>query len=540
MTMHVRKVAFDPRTLPLLAKSLDPKDAAQYDVALKSMSGFLQEVAKSYEDMNFRPEGTPEFFAKATFSQPGGATTGLNYYDLELGAKFLYPVLTPLRNEIPRVSGKGGIQANWRAVTGVNTTGLRIGVSGGNRGAVQAVSTADYTAAYKGIGLETSVDFEAQYSGAGFDDIRAIGAKVGLEATMLGEEILLLGGNTSVALGTTPTPALAALTSGGTLSDQTLSVICFALSLDAVVNGSVVGGIQGSITRTNADGSSDTFGGGAAGRSTNATQVLSAGTSVQAVSATVGASANGVNGACGYAWFWGAAGSEVLGAITTINSVVITAAAAGTQTAASLGSADNSTNNLVFDGLLYQAFKPGSNAYIKFMATGTAGTGTPLTADGAGGIVEIDALLKDRWDRYRLSPDTMWVSSQEANNISKKILTGTSTSAQRFVFTSAQDALAGGMMMTTYNNKFSMAGAKTLQIKIHPNLPAGTILFTSRSLPYPVSNVNNVMQVRTRQDYYQIEWPLRARRYESGVYADEVLQHYFPPSMAVLTNIANG
>jgi hypothetical protein len=32
----------------------------------------------------------------------------------------------------------------------------------------------------------------------------------------------------------------------------------------------------------------------------------------------------------------------------------------------------------------------------------------------------------------------------------------------------------------------------------------------------------------------------RARRYETGVYADEVLQHYFPPSMAVIANIAAG
>ena len=83
-------------------------------------------------------------------------------------------------------------------MTGINTTGLRIGVSGGNRGGVQAVSTQDYSAAYKGIGIETSVDFEAQYAGMGFDDVRAIGAKIGLEACMLGEELLILGGNTSV------------------------------------------------------------------------------------------------------------------------------------------------------------------------------------------------------------------------------------------------------------------------------------------------------------------------------------------------------
>src|SRR4029077_13925855 len=89
-----------------------------------------------------------EGLAKSTFAQNASATSGLTFYDLEVGAKLLYPVLTPLRNSIPRVSGKGGVQAAWRAITAINTTGMRIGVSGGNRGAVQAVATQDYTAAY--------------------------------------------------------------------------------------------------------------------------------------------------------------------------------------------------------------------------------------------------------------------------------------------------------------------------------------------------------------------------------------------------------
>ena len=37
-----------------------------------------------------------------------------------------------------------------------------------------------------------------------------------------------------------------------------------------------------------------------------------------------------------------------------------------------------------------------------------------------------------------------------------------------------------------------------------------------------------------------MEWPLRSRRYEYGVYTDQVLQVYFPPANAVLTNIARG
>ena len=488
----------------------------------------LDQIKKAYST----PIEDP--LAKSTFSQPGSAISGLNYYDLELGAKFLVPVLTPLRNEIPRVSGKGGIQANWRAITGINTTGLRLGVSGGNRGAVMAVTTADYIASYKGIGLEANVDFEAGYAAQGFDDVRAQAGLRGLQATMLGEEAIILGGNTSSALGTTATPSLSTATTGGTLAAATWSVICVALSFDAVINGSVAGGIQASITRTNADATTDTFGGGAAQKSANATQVTTGATST--ISATVTAK----QGAFGYAWFWGTAGSETLGAITSINSVLITAAATGTQTAASLPSADNSTNNLVFDGLLTIAAKSGSGSYLATQATGTAGVGTPLTSDSAGGVVEIDTALKWFWDNYRLSPDTIWVNSQEALNISKKIVAGSSNAAQRFVFNAVQDAIGGGIMVRTYLNRFSMGGGQTLDIRVHPNMPAGTILFTSRSIPYPLSGVGNVIQIRTRQDYYQIEWPLRTRKYEYGVYADEVLQHYFPPSMGVITNIANG
>jgi predicted RNA methylase len=36
--------------------------------------------------------------------------------------------------------------------------------------------------------------------------------------------------------------------------------------------------------------------------------------------------------------------------------------------------------------------------------------------------------------RNRLSPDTMWVNSQEVLNISRKILSGSQTAAQRFIF----------------------------------------------------------------------------------------------------------
>ena len=66
------------------------------------------------------------------------------------------------------------------------------------------------------------------------------------------------------------------------------------------------------------------------------------------------------------------------------------------------------------------------------------------------------------------------------------------------------------------------------------------MLFTTTEIPYPMNGVGNVMQVKCRRDYYQLEWPVTKRQYEYGVYADEVLQHYAPFSLGVISNIANG
>ena len=86
---------------------------------------------------------------------------GLVWYDLEPTAKLLYPVITPLRNMIPRVSGAGGTAVNWKQITAVNANKQSAGVSEGNRTARITTTAANKNATYKGLGLEDSVSFEA-------------------------------------------------------------------------------------------------------------------------------------------------------------------------------------------------------------------------------------------------------------------------------------------------------------------------------------------------------------------------------------------
>jgi hypothetical protein len=531
----------------------------------------LNEVLDLMKQAQANPASPPEDIFKAstwpTGAPSGAATAGLTYYDLEAPAKKTYPVITPLRNRIARVGGGKGTAINWKAITGINTNGLEGGVSSGNRGGVIATTIVDKLAAYRGIGFEDFVDFEADMAAQGFDDVRARAVEGLLRSLMIYEEKLDVGGNTATALGTTPTPTTA-LVAGGALTAQATNVICIALTLQGYLGASVAGGVVvGPVSRTNADSSTDAYGSGAARKSAASAQTTAGGN--LSISATVAA----VRGAVAYAWYIGASGSELLHSITTINSQLFVANAAGTQNASAHPASDQSVNALVWDGLITQCYggasaaltalttigatatiytstgTNGSGSLIGQMATGTAGTGTPLTADGKGGVVEIDAMLRAFWDVYRLSPDTMYVSSQEAQNITLKILAGSSNPAFRFNFGADQRGLMGGVVATTYLKKFApgfsanpdaMGTGSDVKIRIHPNIPSGTILFYTDQLPYPTSNIGNVVQKKTRRDYYQLEWPLRSRKYEYGVYMDGVLQNYFTPAFGLLTNIANG
>lgn len=510
------------------------------------MSNTASEAARQTLELLKQAQGNPDSELAKAWTQSASATSGITAYDLEAPSKKLYPVITPLRNEIPRVSGKGGIQANWRAVTGVNTGQMLPYVSQGNRSGVIATSTQDYTAAYKGLGLEDYVTFEADYAGENFEDVKALAVEGLLRAMMIAEEKVILGGNTSFALANTPTPTLSSANSGGSLTGNvSYGVGCVALTFEGYMLAAVNTGVVQSYVRTNADGTSDTINGGTAQPSAQANVTTAVSSNVSTISASVTA----VAGAVAYAWFWGlAAGNLTLGAITTINSVRITAAAAGASVSPgtanfnALAASSKAQNSLAFDGLLTFAQQSSLGSYQGVLGTGTAGTGTPLTSDNAGGIVEIDAALKSFWDLYRLSPTTLWVNSQEMNNIGLKILAASSSNpgAQRFVFNADQGMLGGGVVVKEYLNKFAMDGNTVLKIRLHPNMPPGTMLFTTSKLPYPLSNVTNVLQMRMRRDYYQIEWPQTSRKYQYGVYEDGVLQNFFPPSQGIITNIANG
>ncbi len=482
--------------------------------------------------------------SKTTVAQ----SLGLNAVDLRGPAVNLFPVLTPLRNTLPReLSQQGDTATRWKAITAVNTGIVTAGVAEGRRGGEISVTEQDFLATYAGLGLEASINWEAVWAGGKVFDNKATLTKALLNSVMIAEEMVLLGGNASLVLTQPAAPVLSAAIAGGTITaSQSCVVFVVALTLEGLrlatgnINGlglnPVTSGnlVAGQVSRPNIDGTSTTFGGGnsiVSGASNfNTTGTIG---TTNSFTATVAA----VKGAAAYAWYLGPSGSGAAGAglaaITTTNFVTLTANAASPQKANDARvTSDNSANATEFDGFLTLAQKTNSGAYYKTLDNAF------LTSDGANGIVEIDAALQSFWDNARLSPNEIWVHSQEARNINKKIINAGTSSLVRFTTQQANEPfIMGGTSVAKYWNKFT---AQWIDLNIHPAMPAGTILFKTNEIPYPMAEVGAVSLVRCRRDYYQIEWPFVSRQYVYGVYSDEVLVCRAPLGLGVIANIGNG
>src|SRR5208283_977399 len=114
--------------------------------------------------------------------------------------------------------GGVGMATNYRVVLAVDDNNVGIGVATGSRGGVINQRTASVTVPYRTIGVENFVTFEAQTAAAGYEDVLALCVLQTMQALMIREEQVIIGGiglpteiiGSSYALGTCPTPTVAA------------------------------------------------------------------------------------------------------------------------------------------------------------------------------------------------------------------------------------------------------------------------------------------------------------------------------------------
>lgn len=404
--------------------------------------------------------------------------SGLQMYNLDPVAKELYPILSPIRNITPRLGGKGK-QAEYKAITAVNTAALNGWAAEGTAGQQITNATSDIISVYRTMALGDGVTFEQQWAGQGFIDSKSLAVATLLRAMMIAEEnAILFGQNTLAAtnqqapgaLGTTATPTVAGSGTGGSIATGTYYVVAVAnTGMGPAIKSAEVS--SGALTGPNA--------------SITVTPVRTAGQPILGFDIYVGSASGGP-------YYKAVAGTHFTkqsdayatnGAAVTLTSVPTSGATAPI--------ADASADANAFNGLLAQ-IAGGSGAMITNVDAALTDT-TPL-----------DNHLKAMWDNGRADPDLALLNSTESIKLTNITIGASGT--PYFVMVDQQNGATANYRVARFTNKVT---GTEVQVRVHPTLAQGNILTLSTKLPgwYVPTDIPAVWALDLVQDYIEIDYP---------------------------------
>jgi hypothetical protein len=470
----------------------------------------------------------------------GGITqsTGLVFYDLQTPSEKAIPLITPLRLKIPRVAGHGDTSHRWKAIFGLDgTTSAQVGE--GHRGAAITTTVVPLSAAYAGLGVENPVTWEARYASVGFEDVRATAMQLAIYSLQQKEEWQIIGGMQSYHLGQTGTVTPNTATTGGSIAAGTYYLQVVPLNLWAYKNTTLAAGVTAQISgRANTDGTTDTINGGCGIASAQVSQVTTGSTS------TISASWPSTPGAVAYAVYAGLSGAVKLQAIVTAPTITLASISTAYQNITAWTSTnDYSYNNeanqggtvLDYDGLMSYAANYASNGMYWQDAAGTS-----FTSDGEGGVTQITNMLVSMFNNYKLGPTDLWVNAAQGIQIRNLCSANGSQPLVRMVSSgqSVDDKkFVAGYQIPDILNPFPTV-APSIQVHVHPDIPAGTVIATSSQLPYQIQDLQDgPIVIRERQPYYGIQWPQYKRLHEMGVYVDANVELHVPFAFGVVQGL---
>jgi hypothetical protein len=442
-------------------------------------------------------------------------SSGMQAYNLEAGAKMLFPVMSPLRNMLPRVSGKGK-QVEYKAITGINVNGDQGWVAEGVSGNIVQTSFSDVFAVYRTISQAEKVTFEQQWAGQSFIDSKATAVANLLRSVMIIEEKAILFGQNTVsatnqqapgAVGKCPLPS-ATPVSGGSLAAGTLHVKITAhtgmgqsLPSDDVavpVNDGQAVQVQFPVVEGQPVLGFSVY------VSVDGTNFYKVGLSNLAPGSVLGGVVNNVQ--------------------MTSNGAPVTIVSAPTSGVVP-PTVDNSANDDAYNGILAQIF--GGQGAVK------------TTLNDKLSIDAIDNHLLNMWSKSYADPDLFLVNGVESTKITKMTLGAANT--PYFVMVDNQAGASAGYRVARYTNPVT---GTEIPVKAHPYLPQGTILTLSTKLPswYVPSDIPAPIAVDACQDYLEIDyapvygtraWPVEVMLYST-------LKLYIPLLQGVITGIQQG
>jgi hypothetical protein len=479
-----------------ITKGLDPTILAGIQSELDAISAVTADMGKDWS---------------LTFPN----STGLVPYDLEAPAKLLVPRLTPLRNMIGREKGQGtarqfkrilgwsnsgvGGVADQSAFMNSNTVQTTFGSLALRRGAKITYASDSRSVTYVEMGLSDQVNWQAQFAGQGFQDIRGLSQTALLWAHMGAEERAMLYGRGSSGngyAGNISAPVIASATAavGGTIAAGTYAVAVTAK-----------GGF------------------GETAISNNASTVTTGATSTITITVTTQpAGSLGVynvyisqpGGAIGTATFQG-----------TFTGTTFTLTTPPTNTGAvNAGATNTSSDAAGYDGFLTVQSDPAQTGYFKRQ-------NATLNAANPGDEFQVAFLAM--YQLNKADPDHVWCDGSTLKKLGDLLKTTSSQSYKLNLNGDGQGHYLGATVVGLENQ----VTRKMVDLDVHPWMPPVCALIRSETLPVPDSQVNATAQVINVQDYMSVDWPVIQYTYDQSTYQYGTLVHYAPAWSGLITAI---
>lgn len=458
-----------------------------------------------------------------------GMTTavGLVPYSLEAPALNLWPVVTPLRNAIPR-KVIGGTGHHWKRITAIdtdqdygfvaeNTDTTANSVAG--RAGFMKISEVDDSVTFKTLGLDNYITWDARYggnttvnSGMDFrpDQVARLAA---LQALMMREERAILGGNlTQLAApgapskhGTQPAPGVGSL-ANSTAYKFTVSALTF-LGYRKGSDGNDGSNSVGETTAAASTALSTTAGGNAGDKAIALTWTAIPG----AVAYNVYGGTNGGDG-------------RVYLGTTTTNRFTVTSVTGLNANVPNLANTTVDTNG--YNGLIKLFATLGG--YIKSL-DGEALTGTKNY------IAELDAAFQSFFTTYQLGPTRIFMAPADIRK-AIDVVTGSSAPYVRLEAKGGDMNFVGGLGVSGVLNNYTN---QRVDFEVHPYMPPGTMLLWCDNFGqyYPNVNIPNPVEMLLAYDYISVDWAPTSLRQEFGTYVKgaPTLRAGFP--MGIIYNV---
>jgi hypothetical protein len=475
---------------PALAKSIDAGTLAAVQQQVQVARSAQADIVKDF-----------------TLTSP--LSSGLVPFDLEAPAKLLTPRPTPLRNKIPRKKGIG-TSHRYKRITGftgtgtggvgvthpgiVDTTQTSFANSGSsnslyfNRGGKISYAADEATVLYVQNSVSDQVPWSAQFSGQGFQDIRALSAQTLLYSSMLLEERLMLFGRG------TGTGYVGAVAAPGTPTGSART----AAAGETAISGATTN-IYVKVTSDAGDFGQSTLSSASAAIAVSAGQVVDI--TIPSLPATaLGARIYVSTGASDP----GDASRYYIGR-TGYNTYTVQGTLPTSGTAASAITADTSAYAAGYDGIM--PIVMGSNSGYNSRLNAAFSTANPGN--------EYQTAFYTMYNSVKADPDEILMAAQDRKQLSDALKVNT---ANNYRLTVKQDELGGVILGDIVSGLLNESTGKIVNLTVHPWMPQGNSAILSYSLPIPDTQVSDVWSVYNVQDYLGVQWPVNQFAYEASSY----------------------